>query len=301
MVIADLPAYSAPARRLPPGACDCHAHVFGPFDRFPLQPERAYTPPLAPLETYLGMLRQTGFARGVVVQPSAYGTDNRCTADAVARSQGRLCAVGVVAPGVSDAALAALAAQGFRGMRFTGGVSSAGSGRFAGSVGLADLPELGMQLRAHGLHAQLFTKLDEFTAAASALLGAGVPLVLDHLGGVGPGPRTVADMAFRNLLSLVREGRVWVKLTVFRNSGLPPGYADMRPFHEALLRANPARLVWGSDWPLLNMGDRAPDIGKMVDLLCDWVSDEALVRAILVENPAVLYGGGLLPTAERRG
>jgi hypothetical protein len=26
-----------------PGACDCHVHVFGPFDRYPLVREGSYT------------------------------------------------------------------------------------------------------------------------------------------------------------------------------------------------------------------------------------------------------------------
>ena len=54
---------------------DCHAHVFGPYDRFPLAPDRSYTPPEAPLEDYLAMLERLGMARGMLVHPSAYGED----------------------------------------------------------------------------------------------------------------------------------------------------------------------------------------------------------------------------------
>ena len=43
------PATRTPRYRPPPGACDAHCHVFGPGDRYPYAPDRAYTPPDAPL------------------------------------------------------------------------------------------------------------------------------------------------------------------------------------------------------------------------------------------------------------
>lgn len=281
---------SKPLRHLPPNACDSHAHVFGPFDRFPLAPERSYTPPFAPVDAYWRMLRHMGFARAVVVQASAYGTDNRCTEDAVVSSSPNMRGIGVVAPDVSEDDLARLAAHGFRGMRFTEIVSKRYAGRIKGAVGFAELLELGSRLKQHGMHAQIFAVLDDFIAAAPALLELGIPLVLDHMARLGPGERKVNDPAFQTLLGLLREGRVWVKLTAFRNSERLPNYEDVRPFHTALLQANPDRLIWGSDWPLLNMGDKAPDIGHLIDLLFDWTQDDALIKRIFVENPAKLYG-----------
>src|SRR5262249_57305610 len=73
----------------PPNACDTHAHVFGPADRFPYAEDRSYTPPDAPLEKYLGMLDAVGFARGVLVQGSAHGRDNSAMLDALARQPER--------------------------------------------------------------------------------------------------------------------------------------------------------------------------------------------------------------------
>ena len=67
----------------PPGACDTHAHVFGPASRFPYAEDRSYTPPDAPLEKYLAMLDTVGFSRGVLVQGSAHGRDNAAMLDAV--------------------------------------------------------------------------------------------------------------------------------------------------------------------------------------------------------------------------
>ncbi len=37
----------SPRRRAPPGAADCHFHVFGPCARYPLDADQPYTPPPA--------------------------------------------------------------------------------------------------------------------------------------------------------------------------------------------------------------------------------------------------------------
>ena len=64
---------------------DCHAHVFGPYDRFPLAPDRSYTPPEAPIENYLAMLERLALSRGVLVHPSAYGEDYSLLRNVLAR------------------------------------------------------------------------------------------------------------------------------------------------------------------------------------------------------------------------
>src|SRR5882672_11209584 len=80
---------------LPAGSCDCHCHVFGPAARFPYAEPRSYTPDDAPLEAYLALLDRLGFDRGVLVQPSAYGRDNRAMIDALTRQPKRLRGVAV--------------------------------------------------------------------------------------------------------------------------------------------------------------------------------------------------------------
>ena len=66
-----------PAFAVPPGACDCHAHIFEPLSRYPLQANRAYTPAETPLSALLDMNGALGIERLVLVQASAHGTDNR--------------------------------------------------------------------------------------------------------------------------------------------------------------------------------------------------------------------------------
>ncbi len=281
---------TAPARALPSNACDTHAHVFGPFDDYPLPSGRSYTPPLAPAAAHDAMLSTLGFDRAVFVQASAYGTDNRCTLDAIARHPDARRGIAVVDGGFDTARLGTLKAGGMRGARFTEIISSQTGKRLAGGAGFDTLAEVAGAFRETGLHAQLFAPFDLLIESLDALLSLDVPLVLDHMARIGPSDRIVDDPGFQRILSLLRDGRIWVKMIVFRNSQRPDDYADVRPFHDAMIAANPDRLLWGTDWPLLN-SPVPPDPGWLLDLFDRWIDgDDALRRKILVDNPAGLYG-----------
>ena len=78
------PNTRTPSWTVPKGACDTHAHVFGPPDIFPYYEKRRYTPPAAPVEHYRNMQKITGLSRAVFVCPTAHGYDNRVILDAVA-------------------------------------------------------------------------------------------------------------------------------------------------------------------------------------------------------------------------
>src|ERR1700712_4747545 len=97
MIPACAPPREPTRPKVPPPrhACDTHAHVFGPADRFPYAADRSYTPPDAPLAKYLAMLDAVGFERGVLVQGSAHGHDNSAMLDALAKNPDRLRGVAV--------------------------------------------------------------------------------------------------------------------------------------------------------------------------------------------------------------
>jgi predicted TIM-barrel fold metal-dependent hydrolase len=277
-----------PRRPLPPGATDCHAHVFGPYERFPLAQERSYTPPAAPFEMYSAMLAQMGLSRGVLVHPSAYGWDYSALLDALSRDPHQLRGIAVVDSRVAAADLARLRASGVRGVRFVESASANGQ-KFAYSVGLDQLEALGPRLREQSLHAEMWVSCDRLVAESSRLLAAGIPIVFDHMGGIDVSRGTSAA-SFQTLLRLLDSGQAWIKLSAPRNSQRFPDYEDVRPFHEALVRANPDRLIWGSDWPFIRLGERTPAVGHLLDLLDLWTGDDEVRRKILVDNPAALYG-----------
>src|SRR6185436_21101354 len=99
-MIAAMPSaerrHSEPLHPLPDGAADCHMHVLGPFARFPLAAERAYTVAEASLADHERMKRAVGLERTVFVQASGHGTDNRSMLAALAQLGPRGRAVAVV-------------------------------------------------------------------------------------------------------------------------------------------------------------------------------------------------------------
>jgi predicted TIM-barrel fold metal-dependent hydrolase len=102
----------------PPGACDTHLHVYGPFDRYPLAAERNYDPdPHSTLDDYLKVHRALGLERAVIVTGSGNGTNNRITLDALQRMKGDFKGLALLDPTISDAALLNLKEAGFTGFR----------------------------------------------------------------------------------------------------------------------------------------------------------------------------------------
>jgi predicted TIM-barrel fold metal-dependent hydrolase len=123
-----------------------------------------------------------------------------------------------------------------------------------------------------------------------ALESLGLPVVIDHMGRTDARAGT-SSAGFQSLLRLVGDGGCWVKLSgAHRLSMQAPHYPDVRPFHEALLRANPDRLVWGTDWPHPRIEGDMPDAGRLLDLFHHWTPDQETRRRILAANPARLYG-----------
>src|SRR4051794_19452029 len=79
-------------------------------------------------------------------------------------------------------------------------------------------------------------------------------------------------------------------------------FSDAVPLAQALIQANPDRVLWGTNWPHPNSYGQRPaqevspnlaiDDGRILDELPKWASDAAVRHKILVDNPARLYGFG---------
>lgn len=268
---------------LPSGGWDCHAHLFGPYERFPLAGERSYTPPEALEPQYMALLRRLGLGNGVLVHPSAYGDDHSLLLHALA-SQPALRGVAVVRPG-SRLPLAGLRERGVRAARFSH--RSGAGANFAGSASFADLQALAPALADAGLHAELWTDCGALPSIASQLRQLPVPVVIDHMGGFDA-KAGLDDPGLRALLDLLASGRVWVKLCAYRNLLNEPDWEVGRSYQQKMIAANPQRLVWGSDWPHLRVTP-APDAVQLLDMFMDWAGSEAVVRQVLVTNPQQLY------------
>lgn len=288
MSAPSLPVTGRPAKALPRGAWDCHAHVFGPFDRFPLDAACRYSPPLATAADHRAMLNTAGFDRGMLVHASACGYDNGATLDAVSLSNGRIGAVGVVSPDIDNLALEYLSRAGLCGLRFTKAGPRTSDDPWPGVLDLLDFRKVAPKLRDHGLMAQMFAPCANLVDMAADLLTADIPVVFDHMGlpDVSLGVR---DATFQSFLSIVRDGPFAIKLTPGRLSNAFPDYEDVRPFHDALMEAVPDKLIFGSDWPFLGQMARAPDAAAMIDLFDHWTPDDTLRHKVFVETPLALF------------
>lgn len=271
---------------LPAGACDTHFHLFGPTARFPYSPERSYTPPEAPLEALLRMHDKLGIARGVVVQGNAHGTDCSALLDALKREPARLRGTAIVKNDISDAELRRMRDAGVRALRF----HHMPHGKGFRSAGLESFAAMAPRMADLGLHAQFMMDVSVLDEALPGFKNWKLPIMIDHMGNVDAA-KGVKQPGFQLLCQQLAEGKLWVKVSgAYRISEQYPDYADARPFHEALIKANPDQVVWGSDWPHPRLGENMPDDGHLLDLFNAWTPDAGVRRKILVENPARLYG-----------
>lgn len=267
---------------------DCHFHVIAPADRHPMHAGRSYTPAPASLSDWRTVLSPLGVARGVVVQPSIYGTDNGVLLAALDEAGGDLVGIAAVDADVSDAALDRLAAAGVRGVRMAH-FEAADPRAMGGFVGFAAFDALEDRLHERGLHLQLLTDSRLLPAMADRLARSRVPVVIDHMGRA-PASLGAAHDGLRVLIELMRGGPVWTKLSGIANlSSATPAYDDARAVHDALVSGAPGRLVWGSDWPHTKPAGDRPRTEALMRLFLQW-TPPALHGPIAAANAKRLYG-----------
>jgi predicted TIM-barrel fold metal-dependent hydrolase len=288
-IAGPVPQPKPPRLLPPPGAWDSHFHLFGPSDKFPYQPGRAYTPPDAPVERLIALLDHLGFTNGLVVQGNAHVYDNRVVLDALERFPQRLRGVAITDTRVTPETLRDWHKLGMRGLRFHLMAQKPG---YVRGVGLDVFEVFRKTMAELGWVMQIFCDWQVMGDMAPTLraIARDMPVIVDHYM-MMPAACGVGDPNFQALLRLVGEGAAHVKVSApYRVSTQFPDYADARALHEALVAANPERLMWGTDWPHPSIAaDVMPDDGHLLDLFMDWTPDEAVRRKILVETPQRLF------------
>src|SRR6185312_14478568 len=142
---------------------------------------RSYTPAVASVDQLLALHSALGIGRVVIVQPSPYGTDNRCTLDAVRQLGDRARAVAVIPPEWSETELAALGQAGVRGIR----LNLETAGQHDPAIASRMLRHAGQQVAPLGWHVQVYANLQMLTALHKEIRALPVPLVVDHFGRAG--------------------------------------------------------------------------------------------------------------------
>jgi len=272
----------APKLKAPANATDCHHHIYDA--KYPVDPKATLRPPDALVEDYRALQKRIGTSRNVLVQPSTYGTDNRCHLDALAAFGPTARMVAVVNDSVATEELKRMHDLGVRGIRFN--LAQAG----------ATTPEmmepLSKRVNDLGWHIQInapAAKIMEIMPILEEKVAS--PIVFDHLAHI-PQPDGVNHPLFAKVRGLMDKGRTWMKLSgAYADTKVgPPTYSDSSAVARAYAKAYPERCVWGSDWPHPTEQTKGvPDDAVLFDLLSDWVPDEKARHRILVENPAKLY------------
>lgn len=268
----------------PPGTCDTHMHIFEP----------GYTPlpgtnlPSIPgtMAEYRKLRARLGITRTVIVQPAAYGNDNRCTLEAMKAltdDTHQTRGVAIVLPGDSDAEIARLTAAGIRGIRYHllphGGVS------------WDTLNTMAARVAPHGWHVQLQMDGRELAGREAMLKALPCDIVIDHIGRFMQ-PVAANDPAWKVMRNLVDGGRCWVKLSAPYHGSKTgaPRYEDAGASAMELIRAAPERMLYATNWPHPSLKSNLPDDAALLDLVGEWAGSEAVRQRILVDNPAKLYG-----------
>lgn len=269
----------------PPGAVDTHIHILRP-DRYPYPSPTATPPPVCTVASYRDLQRRLGLSRVVVVTPSNYATDNRCTLAALAEFGTDVArGVGVAAAGISDAELDDLDAGGVRGLRF--------NATRPGGTDLDDLPALAARVADRGWHVQLHCAPELLVAQCARLADLPSPLVIDHLGRI-PARDFAASPAFDAACRLLDTGRAWIKIGggYHVSQDGPPFYPDAERLAREFLIRYPDRCLWATDWPHTPSlrGDLPmPDDAVLLARVAGWGNTDTLTK-LFVTNPERLYG-----------
>jgi predicted TIM-barrel fold metal-dependent hydrolase len=266
---------AAPAAEGHAPAVDCHFHVFAANDGVA---GARYRPTYdAPLVAWQALATASGIARGVLVQTSFMGTDNRALLQTLAQAPSRLRGIAVLDPASGAAQVDALHAQGVRGLRLNlvGQDHDVSAWVAAGHALWDAMQRLGWHLQVHSDVGLLPGVLRQ--------LPAGLPLVLDHF--ARPAAASAHDATVRAVAARVAQAPVHIKLSAaYRLGGLDR--AVLARLWLAELGAD--RLLWGSDWPCTNHESHA-DYPALSGALDTWLGEETLARQVRVDNPAQLY------------
>jgi predicted TIM-barrel fold metal-dependent hydrolase len=290
-----VPLPSTPVKfDVPAGATDCHRHVIGDETQYPYisAPIARYEP--ARIADMAAFDRAMHIDRIVLIGLTAYGTNNACLLDGLKQLGKRGRGVPIVDESVTDRDLTMMDRAGCRGIRLLAIGEDVDGAR-------KSLEWAGRRFKASGWSVStpgaLLARLD---ALADTIAASPVPIVFDHFVGARA-QLGVTQPGFQTLLKLLAEGNVYVKLSRINGvSRRGPDYADAVPIAQALIKANPSRMLWGTDWPhpqpVQGYGNTdvspflAIDDGRAFNQFAVWAPEPTLRKMILVDNPARLYG-----------
>src|SRR3984893_2294629 len=223
---------------VPEGACDCHVHTFDP-QHFPFSPARPYTPESVSVDELRSLHKALHMSRVIVVQTTVYATDNSGVLDAMKKLGSRARGVAVIDEKTPDSALDEMDRAGIRGIR----LNLETAGQTDPEIGRKRFQAAVERIKGRKWHIQIYARLSVIEGIKDQVAAAPMPVVFDHFAGTQAAPG-IEQAGFNSLLSLVRSGKAYVKISApYRSSTLAAGYPDVAPIAKALVAANPQRIL----------------------------------------------------------
>jgi predicted TIM-barrel fold metal-dependent hydrolase len=261
LVSSGLAMAAVPARAgglaftMPAGACDAHHHIYDP--RFPYLPD-ARRQASATVDDYRAFQKNMGTSRDVIVLPSAYGFDNNPLFYFQGRMGENTRSIAVIRSDVSGTQLKDLAAVGVKGVRIQ--FRSGGGGFFKRE----DIAPIATRIVPLGWHVQFHMPGALLAELETLILDLPTPVVIDHMGHASG----IDQPQYRTVRKLLDSGKGWIKVSgINMDSKIgPPTYRDTAQVARSYIRANPQRVVWGSNWPFPGENP-VPDIVVVLNVL----------------------------------
>ncbi len=251
--------------------------------KYPFAPDSPYISHEALPETFFGLQDKLGMSTAVIVSPGGYGRNYSLLADVLTKYPERYRGIALLRDDTPSSEIGRLTKLGVRGMR----MMSHKRGQHVPSYS----KEIAAPVHKHGWHIQFYPHGTDIIDYADKLLALPNQIVLHHFAAI-PAAGGVDQPAVKAVLKMLDSGRVWLKLSgPMRCTDENFPYPSVTSMAQLFARHAPERMVWGSDWPHVNLdGSEMPNDGDLLDLLNEWAPDSKVRNRILTHNAKTLYG-----------
>ncbi|MBI3666893.1 MAG: amidohydrolase [Acidobacteria bacterium] len=228
---------------------DPHVHIWKRDLRYPWAPETTNPPTQDALpETLLRLMHANGVSHTVIIQVIYYRWDNTYARDVIRQHQGKflgVCRVNPQSPGARADLSRLVKEDGFRGVRISPAADAAGDW-ISGPL----MPPLWRRAQELEVPMTVLTSTTRLPEAGRLIeRHPALDVVIDHMADCPPG----RPAELEKLLALERFPRVYVKIShTWSLSRQPYPYRDTHDqVHKLYDAFGPQRLMWGTDWPLV--------------------------------------------------
>lgn len=248
------------------------------------------------MDDLLRFEQSLGVRKFCLISVSIYGHDNRQITDVLRKLDGNGRAiVSFDYETITDDELDYLHTLGVRGVRVNLKTGRKNPGK---DILVAILEGYARRCRPRDWVIQLYVGLEQIALVADSIPALGVRIVIDHMGSPDPEIPIRLQNGFSEILTLLRKGLIWVKISApYRFATLP----DLDDFGRKLISAGPNNVVWASDWPhtggaLVIRGGRKMRDYRQIDNVgfvrrvfewCDF--DQSKIQQLFVDNPNNLW------------